>query len=268
MEKKTFNLWKTCSDSWTENPTITAYIPKNKVSDCAVVILPGGAYCGRAPHEGEGYARFFYENGICSFVCDYRVSPSRFPIELADSRRAIQFVRFHAKEYGLDKNKIAIMGSSAGGNLAALTSTYFEEIERADKDEIDKEDFIPNAQILCYPVIKLSMDEKVAHVGSAVNLLGMDQLHLARRLSPEYNVSDRTPECFMWHTLADNAVPVANSLQYAQALRDKGISCELHIFPDGAHGLGLADGGDEVSNHVSQWSGLLLKWLAYVGFVK
>ncbi len=269
MNKQDFKLWDKEQEYLTEEPIITAYIPEEKKSDCAVVILPGGGYHMRAAHEGEGYARFFNEHGICAFVCEYRVSPNRFPIELADSRRAIQFVRYHAAEYGIDKNKIAIMGSSAGGHLAALTSTYFEPIELegmvTSEDPIAKEDFIPNAQILCYPVIKLSVDETKSHIGSCINLLGMDQLQLAHKLTPQNIVSERTPKCFLWHTMVDGAVPASNSLDYAWALKEKGVSCELHIFPDGNHGIGLADGEEPARRHALQWGGLLLNWMTYVG---
>ncbi len=261
-----YQLWEETPGLCEEIPTITPYIPEKRTSNAAIVILPGGAYRVRAPHEGEAYAKFFNEKGICAFVCDYRVFPHRFPLPILDARRAMRWVRYNAEKYGIDKNKIAIMGSSAGGHLAATTSTYFESIEYEGVDDIDKEDFIPNAQILCYPVIKLSADSQVAHVSSCATLLGEELLHLARDLTPQNIVSEKTPPCFVWHTLADSGVPVGNSLDYAAALRTKGISCELHIFPDGYHGLGLAKGEDKIAKHVSSWTDMLLRWLEYIDF--
>ncbi len=261
-----YPLWTEALGLSEEMPTITEYIPKEKKSNAAVVIFPGGGYHMRAPHEGDGYAKFLAEKGICAFVCDYRVAPHRFPLPLLDARRAVRFVRYNAEKYGIDKNKIAVMGSSAGGHLAALTSTYFEKIAYEDLDDIDKEDFIPNAQILCYPVIKLSVDSTLTHTGSCINLLGEAQLPLSRSLTPQYIVSEKTPPCFMWHTLADGAVPVTNSLDYAAALRSRNISCELHVFPDGYHGMGLAKAEDKVAKHVSTWAEMLLRWLEYIGF--
>ncbi len=262
-----YTLWEQVPGLCEETPTITAYIPENKKSNAAVVILPGGGYRTRAAHEGEAYAQFFQEMGVCAFVCDYRVAPHRFPLPLLDARRAMRWVRYNAEKYGIDKNKIAIMGSSAGGHLAALTSTYLGPIDHEGVDDIDREDFIPNAQILCYPVIKLSVDKTLSHTGSCVNLLGVEQVALSRDLTPQYLVSAKTPPCFVWHTLTDGAVPVTNSMDYAAALRENKILCELHVFPEGVHGLGLARGEEKPRKHASIWTELLLRWLKYIDFV-
>ena len=257
------NLWIKTPGLCEETPTITAYIPSEKKSDIAVVIFPGGGYGMRAPYEGEGYAEFLAENGYTSFVVDYRVSPHEFPLPLLDARRAIRTVRHHAEKYGIDKNKIAVMGSSAGGHLAALSATYFEKIDFEGVDEIDNEDFIPNFQILCYPVITL-FGKGVAHIGSGKRLLGEMYPDLCEDLSPQLIVSQKTPPAFIWHTFSDNAVNVKNSLMYAESLKDAGLSAEVHIFPDGHHGLGLAKGDGRVEKHVNKWSELLLGWLKYV----
>ena len=262
MNTQTFNLWENTPGLCEEIPKITYYKPENIKSPWSVVILPGGAYFGRAEHEGKGYAEFFRDNGINAFVVDYRVSPHRFPLPLLDSRRAIRYVRYFAEKFGVNKDKVAIMGSSAGGHLSALTSTYFDKIDFEDTDDIDKEDFIPNAQILCYPVIKL-MGRKVAHIGSGINLLGDKYAELAESVTPELIVSEKTPQAFIWHTLNDQAVPGISSLNYAEALRNKGISAELHIFPDGPHGIGLAKDNEQYA-HASKWSSLLLEWLEYI----
>ena len=266
MSIEQFNLWEKTPGMCEEIPTITAYIPENKTTDSAVVIMPGGGYCGRAPHEGEGYAKFLNEHGITAFVCGYRVSPHRFPLPLLDSRRAIRTVRYYADKYGIDKNKIAIMGSSAGGHLSAMTSTYFEPIEFEGIDDIDKEDFKPNAQILCYPVIKTLSEADGAHIGSAMNLMGEKVLELGDKLDPEKIASNETPQCFMWHTFEDGCVPVYNSLDYAKALKKHNVPVEMHIFPDGSHGLGLTNKETKLDIHVSQWGELLINWLKYIGF--
>lgn len=262
MRIETENLWESTPGLCEEIPKITAYIPDDKKSDAAIVIFPGGGYAMRADYEGEGYAKFLAENGYTAFSVDYRVLPHRFPLPVLDGRRAVRFVRYNAEKYGIDKKKIAVMGSSAGAHLAATLSNYYEPIDFEGTDSVDSEDFVPNAQILCYPVISLC-DEKIMEKGSANNLLGELWTDKKDGLSPEQTVSERTPKAFIWHTFNDNIVNVKNSLVYADRLKDFGIAAEMHIFPEGEHGLGLANGDDRIKKHVSQWSKLLLNWLEY-----
>ena len=246
----TFNLWENLE----QNPVeIEYYPPIQKSSDAAVIIFPGGGYCMRAEHEGKDYAEMISEWGMAAFVVQYRVFPERFPKPLKDARRAIQFVRSNAMRFGIDKEKIAVMGSSAGGHLAALVSTYTEKLD-LPCDEIGKEDYLPNAQILCYPVI--SSNESISHKGSFENLLGEEYYNRAN-YSPELLVVQTTPKAFIWHTADDDCVSVLNSYRYAEALKNNGISCEMHVFPNGPHGLGRA-----VNNlQVSKWTDLLKTWI-------
>lgn len=262
MKTEELKLWENTPGKCEELPMLDVYIPESKKSDGAVVIMPGGGYGMRAPHEGEGYANYLNSLGITAFVCQYRVYPHTFPLPLSDSRRAIRFVRHNAEKYGLDKNKIFIMGSSAGGHLSAMTSTYKEPIEFEDTDEIDKEDFLPNGQILCYPVIMLSGDG-IAHIGSGKNLLAENYADLQQSLSPNLIADENTPQAFIWHTFDDDAVNVINSLEYAKRLRSVNVDVEMHIYPNGPHGLGLADNAP----HVAEWTKCLEKWFEYIGFM-
>lgn len=244
-----------------ENPTITAYVPKIKKSDCAVIVFPGGAYVGRAAHEGKGYCEFLNENGITAFDVAYRVSPNRFPSPLLDARRAVRLVRSSADLYGISKNKIAVMGSSAGGHLAATVSTYTAPLDGENTDSVDSENFLPNAQILCYPVIANPLDHSFSHKGSYKNLLGSEASEeMIRSLDPLNNVSADTPPAFIWHTSQDTGVPPENSLRYASALIANKVSTELHLFPEGPHGLGLAPS----LPHTAQWGELLVNWLNHI----
>ena len=243
-----------------EIPSIIHYTPTEKRSRAAVVIYSGGGYSHRAPHEGHGYAEFLASIGVSAFVVNYRVAPAHFPDELLDARRGVRFVRANAERFGIDPEKIAVIGSSAGGHLAALVSNYRAPIEGEDTDEIDRLDPIPNAQILCYPVI--SSDPSVSHPGSYRNLLG-DRADEAAAFDPELLVSDRTPTAFIWHTATDAGVNVINSYRYAAALRRANVPCEMHIFPIGSHGLGLAP----AHPHIAQWAGLLKNWLILIGFL-
>lgn len=257
----TYPLWEgTFPGTPTEIPTITHYSPVEKQSDAAVVIFPGGGYHHRAKHEGEGYAEFLNAFGLNAFVVDYRVAPARFPDPLLDARRAVRFVRANAKQLGIDPDKVAVMGSSAGGHLAALVSTYCEGIEGEGADEIDNFDALPNAQVLCYPVV--SSDEALGHLNSYRNLLG-DRYEERAAVDPELLVTAATPRAFLWHATPDAVVNVTNSYRYATALREAGVPCEVHTFPVGTHGMGVA-----ASNpHVAQWVGLLKNWLILIGFL-
>lgn len=249
-------LWQ----AWEDSPEITPFIPERKASDYAVVIFPGGAYAMRAEHEGAEYAAYLSANGITAFVVDYRVSPSVFPAPLLDARRAVRFVRANATAFGIDPQKVAVMGSSAGGHLAALTATYLSPIDGEGVDAIDNEPFLPNAQILCYPVICAPAGDGIAHEGSYRNLLGDERLGSAAAYDPSRLVNASTPPAFLWHTADDNTVNVINSYRYATALRENGVATEMHIFPHGRHGLGLAPDHP----HPAQWTALLLNWLSYI----
>jgi len=262
MIKEKMSMWDKIPGMCEENPCITVYIPENKKSEGAVVIFPGGGYQMRADYEGEGYAVFLAEHGVTAFVCDYRVAPHKFPLPLLDGRRAVRWVRSNAEKYGLDKNKIYVMGSSAGGHLAALVSTYRGEIEFEGADETDKEDYLPNGQILCYPVIKL-LGSGIAHLGSGANLLGEMHAMIGEQCSPDLIADEKTPKAFIWHTFDDNAVNVINSLDYAKKLRTLNVDTEMHIYPNGVHGLGLC----EPSHYAAAWSSELLRWLEYNGMI-
>ncbi len=242
-----------------EIPVIKYYKPENKVSDVAAIIFPGGGYTHRATHEGEGYAEFLSGNGFSSFVVEYTVKPEDYKYTLTDARRAVRYVRYNADKYGIDKKKIVVIGSSAGGHLAASLCTYFEKFENEGYDAVDKESFIPDGQVICYGVTKLfgKYQGQKGHTGTGINLLGKRYKELCRKLSPVCNISEKTPKAFIWHTMEDDCVPAMLSLEYAKELFKNGIEAETHFFAKGAHGLGILK-ADET---VKQWADLLVNWL-------
>ncbi len=258
-----YKLWENTPGTRTEEPVLKYYKAENKTSDATAIVFPGGAYAVRAPYEGGDYAEFFNTLGMDAFVCEYRVTPAYFPLPLLDARRAIRYVRAHAAEFGIDSEKIAVVGSSAGGHLAALLSNYTATIDFEDTDGIDKIDPRPNATVLCYPVIHAPDAMNISHIGSFGNLLG-SAYGEREKFSVDTLVTESTPQAFIWHTSTDETVNVINSYLYAKALREHGIPHELHVFPEGRHGLGLAEGDP----HVAQWKGLLANWLGRIGFTK
>ena len=270
VNKSEHKLWEN-----DENSTLIRYFPaKEKKSDAAIVIFAGGGYKSRAVHESDGYAEFFSSTGVDSFVVDYRVIPDHFPAQLLDARRGVRFVRYYAEKYGIDKEKIAVIGSSAGGHLAAFVSTYKEKVDGEGVDEIDEENAIPNAQILCYAVSSAA-DEEILNVGTFTNLMGDDfSPENAKKFSPDLLADENTPQAFIWHTANDLSVNVIQSYAYASALRRKNVPVEMHIFPEGPHGLGLAKNNkwvgrcdEKIMSHVCRWADLLEEWLKYIGWL-
>ena len=261
-----YQLWKGKAPGCdAEVPVIEYYPAERKLSDTAVVIFPGGGYHHRSLHEGGGYAEYLNSLGISAFVVQYRVAPvpapAPFPAALLDARRGIRFVRANAEKFGINPERLLVMGSSAGGHLAALVSTYTETLEGEGVDEIDAQPYLPNGQILCYPVI--SCHPSFGHPGSYQNLLGEERREEWPSIDPSLLVKDTTSTAFIWHTSEDGVVNVTNSYCYAAALRRHNIPCEMHIFPFGPHGQGLA----RDNAYLSRWSGLLHKWLILLGFL-
>ena len=241
------------------------YYPSACESDAAVVIFAGGGYNHRARHEGEGYAEYFSENGLHCFVVHYRTNPYLFPVELLDARRAVRLVRANAEEYGIDPSKIAVMGSSAGGHLAALVSTYRAEIDGEGVDDIDEIDPTPNAQVLCYPVL-----DPQGHLGSYTSLLGIPDFKAKwRSVTPALIADEKTPICFMWHCESDRVVDAANTLRYSMKLLELGISQETHIYPRGSHGIGLVtEERFAAHTYMRSWGPMAINWFRLNGFIK
>jgi acetyl esterase/lipase len=242
-------------------PTLTPYFaPAGKATGAAVIICPGGGYFSLAPHEGLHYALWLNEQGIAGFVLKYRLGSGgdRHPAMMHDVQRAIRYVRSNAEKWKLDPNRIGIMGSSAGGHLAATALTHFDAGEQSAADPIDRVSSRPSLGILCYPVITMGAD---THIGSRQNLLGdKPDPSLIALLSNEKQVTRDTPPVFIFHTFEDSAVKVENSLEFAAALRRAGVPFALHIYTKGNHGMGLGSGQwDPGSRH--EWTNECALWL-------
>jgi acetyl esterase/lipase len=238
-----------------DEPTVTPYLLGGQGNGC-VIVFPGGGYCVKAAHEAEPIALRMNALGFSAFVLDYRVSPYRFPHPQADAARAVRHVRFHAAKYGIQPGRIAVLGFSAGGHLAACAGVYWDRGDANSPDPIEMVSSRPDAMVLCYPVIKFFGG--LRHEGSAVNLLGDGpDPDIRRSLTPSLHVTKDTAPAFLWHTAEDSGVPAANSVEMFRALRACGVTAELHIFPKGEHGLGLAQGDPQVS----AWTGLCAGFL-------
>jgi acetyl esterase/lipase len=251
-----------------DTPTLTVFLPEpEKATGAAFVICPGGGYGGLASYEGSHYARFLNEQGIAGFVLKYRLGSSgyRHPAMLQDAARAVRAVRARAGEWKLDPRRVGIMGSSAGGHLASTLLTHFDAGKPDAGDPIDRQSSRPDLGILCYPVITMG---EFTHQGSKNNLLGRSPApELVRDLSNELQVTKETPPCFIWHTFEDKAVPVENSLQFAEALRKAGVPFDLHIYQKGVHGLGLGS-HDYDPTKWHPWTHDCIFWLKEQGWTR
>jgi acetyl esterase/lipase len=226
----------------------------------AVLVCPGGGYAHRADHEGGVIAETFNRAGFNAFVVHYRIKPYIFPAPQEDVFRAVKIVRSRAAEWNIKPDKLAVLGFSAGGHLAASSGVLFDEVEACNGDAADAVSARPDALILCYPVIS---GGDFAHHGSFLNLLGEGATPQGKeRFSLEKRVTSDTPPAFLWHTAEDPGVPVENSLLFASALSAYKIPFELHVFPFGRHGLGLAPENPEIAI----WPELCSTWLRNQGF--
>jgi len=228
-------------------PTVECFVPKENHKGIGLIILPGGGYGHLTEHEGKGYAEHFSKAGIACFVVTYRLGTQGFrhPAMLEDALAAISAIRFSGHQFGVDPNTIGIMGSSAGGHLAAHTLVAWDQYE-CDVS------LRPDFGILCYPVI--TSRGSYVNTASIHNLAGDEPTdQILDELSCELHVSCKTPPCFIWHTSEDTSVPVENSMLFASALRKQGISFELHVYGKGEHGIGL--------NAPFDWATDCLRWI-------
>ena len=192
-----------------------------------VVICPGGGYTHLAMyHEGVDWAPVFNELGISVAVLKYRMPHGNKEIPFEDAEEALRLVRRNAAAWGIDPHRVGIMGSSAGGHLAATVATH--ALGRSK----------PNFQILFYPVI--TMDKSFTHMGSHDNLLGADaSAELETEYSCEKKVEPTTPRAFIVLSDDDKVVPSLNGVSYYVALNANGVPAVLHVYPTGGHGWGL-----------------------------
>lgn len=235
-----------------------------------VVVFPGGGYEMRAPHEAGAIAERFNDFGFPAFVVHYSVAPRKHPQMLLDVSRALRIIRSRAQEWNVDPQKIAVCGFSAGGHLAASLGVHYDKPYLKGSSEIDKISNKPDALILCYPVISSG---KIAHRGSFDSLLGANASdELLEEMSLEKHVNGNTSPSFLWHTSEDDAVPVENSLLFAGALSANKVPFEMHIYPQGGHGLGLGVYPDQADaqpwlKHLATWTDLCAQWLGTIGFL-
>lgn len=246
-------------------PTITVFeAPKEIANGTAVIICPGGGYGSLAfSHEGLDVARRFNEIGVTAFVLKYRLPSDEIMVDktygpLQDAQQAIYLVRMNAKKYGIKKNKIGIMGFSAGGHFASTLVTHYDDLKIDDPEKISLR---PDFAALIYPVI--SFQESV-HLGTMNNLLGKTPSdEMKAYFSANTNVNKKTPPIFLVHAKDDKTVPVANSILLNEALKKNKVKTDIYLYEEGGHGFGLKNKTSDVD-----WFNLLADWMKNNSLIK
>jgi len=222
----------------------------------AVLVLPGGGYRLRAAHEGDPVAEVFNRMGFHAFTLQYRVLPDQAPCAQKDAVRAMKIIRANAEKWRLDPNKIAILGFSAGGHLAACTGLMHDQIDAGCGDEYDAVSARPDAMILCYSVLSVlkTYTERGIEFGKGSCYCDAE----GKEIEPYTMINSNTPPAFIWHTADDVTVPVWCSMRFAERMWEEGISCELHVFPHAPHGRGLGISHQDIEDWPRE-AGLFLK---------
>ena len=230
----------------------------------AILVIPGGGYrnvC--ADREGEPIAHAFLPYGFNAFVLHYTVDrKAGYPAQLIEASLAIKHIRDHAEEYNVNPDRIFVVGFSAGGHLAGSIGTFWHRKEVYDAVDMPYGYNKPTGMMLIYPVLN-------EHEGSFQNLLCTDNPtdEAKNYVSIDKNVDDNTVPAFIMHTSNDPVVPIHNSLDLAAALAAKGKEFELHVYPDGPHGIALANEITEGCNKAPKPTyQAIAKWVEQAAF--
>ena len=234
-------------------PTLCPYTVDG--SQGAVIVLAGGGYFKKSDYEAYPVAEKIAGFGISAFVLDYRIKPCHKLAPLADVNRAVKKLR------ALGYKKVAVLGFSAGGNAACCGAVHWDRGIPDSPDPVERFSSRPDAFVACYAVVSFV---GYTHMGSVISLLGDEygSIEQQRFFSAELNVTDETPEAFIWHCADDTAVPVECCLKLCLALSGHSVPYEVHIFPEGGHGLGLAEGHADVC----RWPDMLKNFLIRRGY--
>ena len=227
-----------------QEPKLSCYVsdftPENRKNP-AILIMPGGGYgCVCADREGDVIAYKYLSEGFSAFVLNYSVYPEHYPQQLFEAAAAMIYIKSHSDEFFVDPEKVVVSGFSAGGHLAASLGVFWNDPFVLDAFKAPEGFTRPSAMILGYPVI--TADPSFSNAGTINNVSGTNDVNAAiyKKMSLENQISENTPPAYIWHTANDEMVPVRNSIAFANSLAIHKIPFELHVFPNGPHGIATA----------------------------
>ncbi|MFD1430857.1 alpha/beta hydrolase [Lacticaseibacillus mingshuiensis] len=264
---------KTIKTALSDSAKVSGYVLDNSTEMApnrqrkTIVLCPGGGYVMTSDREAEPVAMQFLALDCNVFILRYSVAPARYPVALLELAETMRLVRANAADWHVDPDRIVVAGFSAGGHLAADLAVQWDR-DLATEYGFDPAAIKPNGLFLGYSVISSG---PFAHQGSFEALLGdkYGDEALMTKVSLEKQVTASAPASFIWCTATDDTVPMENSLLFTSALHQAGVSVELHLFPQGGHGLSLgtavtaiADNGYGIQPQVDQWPALFASWLA------
>jgi len=248
-------------------PKMFVYPAAGAGTHSAVIVMPGGGYTHLVVEkEGSVEARWLNEHGVTAFVLEYRLGPRyHFPSPMLDGARAVRYVRSHAVELGVAKDRIGLWGFSAGGHLAGYLAAVHDAGETDAADPIDRVSDRPDFVIVSYG--RFSMDETIPRTTNMEGLLGDHPTEaMLEAVSVVRLVTNNTPPCFIYSTTADQTVNSMNATAFYDALKRAGVPVELHIFERGPHGTGMAQGRKDLPE-LAIYPTLLANWMELHGWM-
>ena len=248
-------------------PKMFAYPATGEGVHTAVIVMPGGGYTHLAiEKEGGAEARWLNEHGVTAFVLEYRLGPRyHFPSPMLDGARAVRYVRSHAAELGVAKDRIGLWGFSAGGHLAGYLATVNDGGAAGATDPIERVSDRPDFAIVSYG--RFSLDDTIPRKTNLEGLLGEHPTQaMLDSVAVVKFVTKNTSPCFIFSTTEDQTVNSMNATALYDALKTADVPAELHIFERGPHGVGMAQGLKNLPE-LAIYPTLLANWMEVHGWM-
>ena len=244
---------------------LSIFLPeKPNAFGVSVIICPGGSYYWLdMDNEGFSVAKYLNKQGITAFVLRYRTAMHKYhhPAMIQDLQRSIQLVKENSKEYGIDPEKVGLIGFSAGGHLVGTASTYFDKNFLEELGITPQVSLRPAFTAMIYPVISMTNND-IVHKKSRKNLLSKNYCpELAKMLSLEYNVRSDMPPMFIIQCVDDKTVDYRNAVNYEISLKEKTVPYFFKLYDAPGHGFGINPKKTKTSKETPSWQNQFIYWV-------